>query len=244
MSVLQFGPEAPMWARVGADVLLGLHIGGGSLGIISGTTALLARKGERLHRIAGTVFFLSMLTAYAIGAGVAPFLDDGQRTNFVAGVLALYLLISGWTTVMRRDPAPGTLDAAGLVLALSIVAAGLYFMRLAAQSPTHTIDGSPPQAFYMFVLGGSFAAAGDLNLLLRRGLSGVARISRHLWRMCFSLFIASGSFFLGQQQVMPAWLQGSAWLFLPALAPLAFLLFWLLRVRLAGWSKTAQPAPQ
>ena len=45
------------------------------------------------------------------------------------------------------------------------------------------------------------AAIGDLRMLLRGGISGTSRITRHLWRMCYGLFIATGSFFLGQQQV-------------------------------------------
>src|ERR1022692_5020033 len=51
------------------------------------------------------------------------------------------------------------------------------------------------------------------------------RIVRHLWRMCFGFFIATGSFFLGQQQVFPAWLRGSSVLFIPALLPLVLLIF-------------------
>jgi hypothetical protein len=34
-------------------------------------------------------------------------------------------------------------------------------------------------------------------------ISDRQRITRHLWRMCFGLFIATGSFFLGQQAVFP-----------------------------------------
>jgi hypothetical protein len=40
------------------------------------------------------------------------------------------------------------------------------------------------------------AAAGDVRILVRGGVFGVQRIARHLWRMCFGLFIAAGSFFL------------------------------------------------
>jgi hypothetical protein len=57
------------------------------------------------------------------------------------------------------------------------------------------------------------------------------RLARHLWRMCFGLFIATGSLFLGQQQVFPDWLRGSNMLLIPALLPLGLLIFWLVRVR-------------
>jgi hypothetical protein len=51
--------------------------------------------------------------------------------------------------------------------------------------------------------------------------------------MCFAFFIATGSFFLGQQDVMPEAIRGSAALFVPALAPIVLLLFWLVRLRFA-----------
>jgi hypothetical protein len=52
--------------------------------------------------------------------------------------------------------------------------------------------------------------------------------------MCFALFIATGSFFLGQQDVMPKAVRGSPILFVLAFAPFAVMLFWLVRVRFAN----------
>ena len=49
--------------------------------------------------------------------------------------------------------------------------------------------------------------------------------------MCYALFIATGSFLLGQQQVFPAFLRGSIFLTVPALLPLPLLIYWFLRVR-------------
>jgi hypothetical protein len=42
-----------------------------------------------------------------------------------------------------------------------------------------------------------FLAAGDVRMLLARSVSRAQRLARHLWRMCFALFVAAGSFFLG-----------------------------------------------
>jgi hypothetical protein len=85
------------------------------------------------------------------------------------------------------------------------------------------------------------AGLGDLRMLVR-GISGRRRIARHLWRMCFGWFIATGSFFLGQQQVFPAWLRGSPALLVPALLPLALLVFWMIRIRFTGaYKKISMP---
>src|SRR6202030_722204 len=88
------------------------------------------------------------------------------------------------------------------------------------------------------------AAVGDVRMLLRGGVFGVKRIARHLWRMCFGLFIAAGSFFMGPsnrplrllsavglgQHLSPALFSTGLYLFLTVL-PLILLIFWLVRVR-------------
>ncbi len=240
---LEAAPGDPAWMHLGANALLWAHIAGGAIGMVTGVVALASRKGQRVHRAAGSVFFLAMFMAYAIGAGVAPFLDTGQRPNFVAGVMALYLLVSGAMAARRRDVKAGAPEVIGLIIALSITAAGVIFMRMGAASPSGTVDGSPPQAFFLFTIAGAFAAAGELHVLLRKTLSNTARIARHLWRMCFSLFIASGSFFLGQQQVFPEALRDSVLLYAVALSPLPVMLFWLGKVRFDDWRRRRVKTP-
>jgi hypothetical protein len=75
------------------------------------------------------------------------------------------------------------------------------------------------------------ASVGDLRMLLRGSIAGTQRVARHLWRMCFGWFIATGSFFLGQQQVFPAAIRKTNLLIVPAILPLILLVFWLIRVR-------------
>ena len=231
MNRLHVPAGSPWWLFVAADLILLLHIAGGSVGIVSGTVALLARKGEQLHRRAGKIFFVSMLIMATIGAGASPFLPVPQMANVAAGTMTLYLVASSWLTIRRKDGGVGRFEKGGLAVALAVTAAGVVFILLARNSPTGTIGNTPPQAFYVFVLVGAIAAAGDLRMILRGGISGATRIARHLWRMCAALFIASGSFFLGQQKVMPTFMQGSPWLFVPVIAPLLLMVFWLIRIR-------------
>ena len=75
----------------------------------------------------------------------------------------------------------------------------------------------------VFFLAGLCLLAGslDLRVVLRGRLTAGERIRRHLWRMCFAFFIATGSFFLGQQRVMPVAVRGSPVLFVLAFAPFA-----------------------
>lgn len=233
-SNLQVPPEAPWIAHLGADALLVVHIGGGAIGIVMGALVFALRKGGALHRRLGQAFLVGMLPCYAVGAFVAPFLDEGQRVNFTAGILALYLVAAGWATARRRDFVAGRWEVAGLIVALTIVGLGFAFMAIARANGTGTIDGSPPQAFILFTAVGSLAALGEAHALWKRRLVGPQRTARHLWRMGLSLFIASGSFFFGQEQFLPDWLRGTPMQLALGFGPLvATFLFlgWVLRPR-------------
>jgi uncharacterized membrane protein len=239
-NILHVPEGSPWWLFAAANLILFLHIAGGSVGIITGFVALLWAKGRRVHRIAGTIFFVSMLTMATIGAGASPFLPVPQVPNVFAGALVFYLVATSWVAIRRKDGGVGRFEKFGLAVALGIAAAGVFYIFMARSNPTGTIDDTPPEAFFVFAIIGSIAAAGDIRVILRGGISGTARIARHLWRMCAALTIASGSFFLGQQAIMPAYMRGSLWLFVPVFAPLLFMLFWLIRVRLRNWFK---PSP-
>ena len=246
MSVLPVDPAAPWFIKAGAEAILVLHIGGGTLGMISGAAALVAPKGGRLHSIAGKVFFASMLTMSGIGGAVAsfvpPFADEAP--NVIAGIMTFYLVLSSWMAIRRRDGGVGRFEMGALAVPLTVCAAGVFFILKAMKSPTGTVGDTPPQAFYVFLLVGGIAAASDLKVILRRGITGAPRLARHLWRMCTALTIATGSFFLGQEQVLPAFVRGSPLQFAPVFAPLLLMAFWLIRVRLKGRRSSASPSSQ
>ncbi|HUK48732.1 MAG TPA: hypothetical protein VLW06_14105 [Terriglobales bacterium] len=219
--------------------LLILHITGGTLGIIAGFAAMFLRKGSDRHRVAGNVFVVSMLTMAAAAVCLA-FMKQ-QANNVFGGLFTIYLISTAWLagssrTVTRRL---GVFDWAGFLFALLM---GVFTMMHGiekASGTAHSNDGVP---FGMDLFMGCvilLAAAGDLRMIMRGGVFGIQRIARHLWRMCFGLFIASGSFFLGQgAKVFPGWLVKSNVLIVPALLPLALLIFWLFRVRFGNRYQT------
>ena len=228
---LQVPAGSPWWLSTGADLILFLHIAGGVIALGSGAIALFAKKGGRTHVIAGLTFCMSMAVMASIGAAASPFLPVPERANVIAGMLTLYLVWSGWASVRSKQVVAGRIEMLGLIVAMTTVVTGAWWAMQASKSPTGTLDGTPPQAFYVFIIIGTLATIGDLRLISRGRLTGAPRLSRHIWRVCFALFIASGSFFLGQQRVMPIWMRGSPWLFVPAFAPLVVMVYWLIRIR-------------
>jgi uncharacterized membrane protein len=228
--IIHLSPDAPLLLRAAATGALVLHIGGGCVGLVSGAVALTAPKGGRLHRVSGNVFFASMLVAYLVGAAAAPFLR--QWANVFGGLFSAYLVATAWATVMRPAGRTGRFEVAAMCVPLGATAATLWFGWIGANSPHGLIQGVPYQAALAIAAIAGFAAALDLRVILKGGLSGAARISRHLWRMCTGLFFAAASFFIGQPQVFPPPLHGSPILFVPPLAVVAAMVFWLVRVRI------------
>ena len=237
MNTLQIAAESPWWVHAGAASILWLHIGGGSVGLVSGAAALAFRKGSRLHRLSGNFFFVSMLAMAATGAIVSPFLvsaeGDPKWFDSLAGTFAFYLVATGWATVRRKAGTIGRFEIAAFLFASLSAAAAMMFGFQAAASPTGTLGGYDAQGYYIIASLFALAATLDLNVILRGGVTGVPRIARHTWRMCAALFIAAGAFFFGQQRVMPEFMQGSPFLAIPPFATLGLMVFWLVKLRTA-----------
>ncbi len=207
-----------------------LHVSAGIVGILSGTAAMSFRKGSPRHALAGKIFVISMLTMAASAVYLAVL--KHQNNNVGGGVLTFYLVATAWVTAKRRDGETSIFDWAALLIPLWAGIGGWINGLEAVHSPMGSKYGVP--AGMHFFLGSVMliAAAGDVRMLLRGGVFGVQRIVRHLWRMCFGLFIATGSFFLGQgSKVFPAFILKANVLLIPAILPLVLLIFWLFRVR-------------
>jgi uncharacterized membrane protein len=215
--------------------LLPIHIAAGSVAIVAGFVAVFARKGARLHRGSGTSFVYAMVILSLTGAVIAAL--KGGRISAAQGVLTFYLVTTAMLTVRRRGQRSPLIDAGAMLLA---VAVGLYESSLALEALTNgrgTIDGVPAAMIFLFVSVALLAALGDIRIMLGRTVEGAPRIARHLWRMCFALFIASGSFFLGQAKVFPAPMRIYPLLAIPALLPLVLMFYWLARVSLTQWRR-------
>jgi uncharacterized membrane protein len=224
---LQISPDAPFILHALAALALVLHIGGGTAAIASGCIAILAPKGGRLHRAAGKVFFVAMLVMSGIASIVAPMLDADQWTNTTAAVFTFYLTATAWMTVRRGAGEIGRFELAAMAVPLGVAALGLFLAgggsRMAGKEDLATV--------YAISVIAALAAFCDLTMIRRGGVSGPARVARHLWRMSLALLVATGSFFMGQQKFLPEEVRGTLLPALPVLGVLALLIFWMVRVR-------------
>jgi hypothetical protein len=222
--------------------VLVVHICAGTLGLFSGAAALCFRKGSPGHVRAGKVFVASMMTmaAGAVYLGIV----KHQTSNIGGGFITFYLIGTGWLTAKRREGETSRMDWVALLIPVTLGILtwmnGIKVVRSGASSQ----DGVPVgMSFFM----GSIcllAAAGDVRMLTQGGVIGAKRIARHLWRMCFGLFIAAGSFFMGPSnrplrllsavglgRDLPLALFSTKLYLILTVLPLVLLIFWLVRVR-------------
>lgn len=211
-----------------SPVLL-LHIASGIVGILSGFVAVFLRKGSRRHGLAGSVFVIAMLSLSSTGVFLA--IMKSQPGNILGGTLTFYLVATAWITARRKEGRPTIFDWGALLIVLAVAAVEVTLGFEAAASPTGLKYDYPPWPYFFLGSVAVLAATGDVRMIVRGGISGTGRIARHLWRMCFALFIAAASVFLAREHLFPAVLRKTGVLFLLSFLPLMLMIFWLIRVR-------------
>jgi hypothetical protein len=172
-----------------------------------------------------------MLTMAAAGVTLA--VMKSQPGNILGGAFTFYLVATAWMTARRIAPETSFFDWGALLIVLSVSVADVTLGSLAAMSPTGMIYDYPPGPYFFIGSVAVVAAGGDVRMLWRRGISGTPRIARHLWRMCFALFIASSSLFLARQQLFPELMRKTGTLIVLSFLPLVLMIYWLVRVRFA-----------
>src|SRR3712207_9490998 len=118
-----------------------------------------------------------------------------------------------------------------MVLALGYGVAGLYGGVVEWLDPAVKVVGRP-RVVPPLVIGGVMllAAVGDLRAIRAGGLRGSRRLARHLWRVWFGLFVATGPFFLGQLGVLPEPVRVLPLILALPCPPGLFLFFWIVPV--------------
>jgi len=208
-------------------MILPIHIAAGMLAIPLGFLALAVKKGGTPHRRIGLVFVWTMfvlgITAAILG-------------NIGGGLMAVYFVGTAWMTVRQMNDSPWTrrINVAALTFAVVFAILDIVGGVKAFNSPHRMLNGAP--FFMLFFIAGIMilAAAGDLRVIRSGVPRGVPRLARHLWRMCFALFIAAGSFFSISERVakiLPEPFTTAPVRALPILLVFGAMFYWLWRVR-------------
>ena len=210
---------------------LAFHVGTGVIALVAGFIAIAVRKGSKWHRRSGLVFTCAMIATGLTAVGIA--VVEGKTGNG-GGALTAYLVFTAYTAV---KPLPGVgrrVDVALMLLAFTYTALGYAHAYTALGMPGNRIDGVPAGMLFFMTTIILLAAIGDLRMIRDGGIQGTRRLARHLWRMCFGMFIATGSFVaqLATMKYLPEAIRTLPMILILAATPLVMLLYWMWRVRL------------
>ena len=204
------------------------HFGTGLIALVAGAIALAVAKGGRLHKQSGIVFTFAMIITGILASVISVY---AGKSAF-GGMFVVYLVFTATTTVKPLSWSGRRLDIVLMVFAFVFAVLSLIDGYNTWQLPGHASNGVPAGMILFLGTVSLLAGIGDFRMIRAGALRGAPRIARHLWRMCFGLFIATGSFFLGQMKFIPAPVRFVPAMFALAVAPLFILLYWMWRVRL------------
>ena len=211
-------------------VLLPIHILAGLTGIVSGFIALYALKGGKLHRKGGMIFVYAMLVVAITGVVMGALISE--MSAVIPGVLAFYLVMTALRSIRHPVLKFDWPDLGLLLLALILGGGSILYGVIAEDQPT--------ALYIVFGIVTLLAALGDVRVILAGSIQGKQRIVRHLWRMGLAMFIATGSFFLGQSDEFPEQIRNSGLLAIPVLLVVFTMFYWLVRVSFTQWYRRFQ----
>jgi len=208
-----------------SNPILPIHIAAGGVALVLGALALIVKKGGNIHRRSGLLFVYASLV---MGISAA-FLG-----NVGGGLMTVYFVVTALTTVRPVSPWTRRINVAALLLVVGLASVDILGGIKAFNSPGRSLDGVPFFMLFFIATVIILAAIGDVRIMRSGALRGGPRLARHLWRMCFALFIAAGSFFSIRERVakiLPEPLTTAPMRMLPILLIFGAMFYWMWRVR-------------
>ncbi|WP_105169074.1 hypothetical protein [Pseudoalteromonas sp. T1lg23B] len=168
------------------------HIVAGTIAIFAGYIALFSQKGGKRHIKAGHWFVATMVLMTISGVVVAYI--KPMTISVIAGVFTLYLVLTALAVFRGEMQRNSGLNYVLMCVALTIGLYGFYCVYLVSQSPMGRFQGFAAEPFIMFAVIAIVSAVLDFRYIKVKEISQRSRLTRHVWRMCFAMFIAVGSF--------------------------------------------------
>jgi hypothetical protein len=201
--------------------------------MVLGAVALSVKKGGTIHRRSGLLFVCAMIVL-GTTASMLGFLKSPTDGNVFAGFMTAYFVGTALTTVRPVSPWTRRINVAALTVAVGLALVDIAAGVKAFNSPGGFLNGVPFLMLLFLATVMLLAAAGDVRIMRFGVPRGGPRLARHLWRMCFALFIAAGSFFSIRERVakiLPEPLTTAPMRALPILLLFGTMFYWLWRVR-------------
>jgi uncharacterized membrane protein len=118
--------------NISFKLLLIIHIAFGSIGLLTGLFNIIQKKGDKSHKIFGSVFYFSMLLA-----GFSSLMLSCLHPNyflFMVGLFTLYMVSSGQRYIKQEQHEGQKIEKLDWVISIIMFIAGILFIGLGVWS--------------------------------------------------------------------------------------------------------------
>lgn len=205
-----------------------LHIIAGAVALLVGYSVIFIKKGGVAHKYLGRTYVVAMLALGLTGTYIA--IIRGVPLSMLNGLVLCYFVLSAMNTVWQGANKTNNIDKALFVFVTLITTAFAWYSYKTTQVEGGELGGFAIQAYVFFGSIMALCCVADYRYIKRGGLSGQRKLTRHLWRMFFPLFMSTAAFFLGQAKLLPESLQRIEFLLLPVALVILSAFYWLIKV--------------
>ena len=200
-------------------VLLTIHIGAGSLALLTAAIAVFTPKGQKWHILWGRVYAIAMALVFLTAVPLA--LQGASIFLLLIAFFSIYLVFAGWRFARNRRGHPHAVDWAATAIVLTTgLGMGIYAGMLAGSGDSQWVAMTVFAAIAV-----SLGVADGLYHRLHRATGG-RRVARHLTNMLAGTIATVTAVLVVNVETNPSWI---AWI-LPTLVLTPFIVWWNVRI--------------
>lgn len=193
--------------------LLYIHIGSGAVALLTGTVAIISKKGKKTHKNWGKIFYLSMLCASFAGIALALFPNHFNLFLMVIGLFSSYLTISAYQALHYKLKSNVPWQHKAVSIWALIVGVCMISYCL--------VSGSINLVLLIFGLVSSLFALRDLKSYKKPEVLKQNWLKMHLGKMMGAYISAFTAFIVANTIIPGIW----AW-FLPSIPGTIYIVYW------------------
>ena len=188
------------------QVLITIHVAGGTAGLISGTVSAASQKGGFVHKLSGKIFFWGMFGASIAALIISNLPNHKNLFLFAVGGFTLYMICSGYRIVaLKRLAKNQDHPVNGLDYALSLFGLGFgaYLLYQGINSMMHGQNfGIVPMVFGLICV--NYARL-DYQFLKGKQSIKAVWMGNHIIRMMGAMIASYTAFLVVNVKMDPEW---------------------------------------
>jgi uncharacterized membrane protein len=195
------------------------HAGFGGTALLTGAVALIAKKGNKLHKKSGKVFFYSMLTGALISLIISIMPNHQSPFLFSVGVFSMYFLLKGYRSLrFKQKEFDLKLDK---LVTYVIIMTGIFMILYPI-----VLTGKYNIILLVFGVAGIVFGVRDLKSFKDRKSLRSNWLKMHLGNMIGGYISAVTAFFVVNNILPGVW----NW-FLPGIVGGSYITYWMMKLK-------------